>query len=182
MLRKLGERTVSGLWNRIGSLVDIFRPAECVNYFSACGYDPDWTENALERPLGNGEQWGILLSYAEQPSPDSIAQAFNIGAAFLHWHPSALVLGDNIFRGHGLSELLRNADAGNRGATVFSYHVVYPERYGVVAFDASSHAMDIEEKPAAPKSSWAVAGFCFFDEDLVEIARSIRPRPEVSLR
>ncbi|PPD16073.1 MAG: glucose-1-phosphate thymidylyltransferase [Methylobacterium sp.] len=129
----------------------------------------------FERLLGNGERWGIKLSYAEQPSPDGLAQAFIIGADFVNGHPSALVLGDNIFHGHGLTELLKQADARQAGATVFGYHVADPERYGVVTFDADGRAVDLEEKPVAPKSNWAVTGLYFYDEQVVDIARSIKP-------
>src|SRR6187402_2657249 len=117
----------------------------------------------FEQLLGDGSQWGMNLQYAVQPSPDGLAQAFIIGEKFLNGAPSALVLGDNIFYGHDLHRLLSEADAEASGATVFAYHVKDPERYGVVAFDASGCARSIEEKPAAPKSNYAVTGLYFYD-------------------
>ena len=125
--------------------------------------------------LGTGEAWGIRLTYAEQPSPDGLAQAFLIGEEFLAGGPAALILGDNIFYGNGLSALLQQAHARQTGATVFGYHVHDPERYGVVAFDNAGQAVSIEEKPTQPKSNWAVTGIYFYDRDVVEVARSIRP-------
>lgn len=125
--------------------------------------------------LGDGSAWGLSLSYAEQPSPDGLAQAFLIGEHFLAGAPSALVLGDNLFYGHDLPQLLRAADARERGATVFAYHVQDPERYGVVAFDATGRVIDIEEKPALPKSNYAVTGLYFYDGSVVERARALRP-------
>lgn len=130
---------------------------------------------AFERLLGDGSRWGVRFSYAEQPSPDGLAQAFLIGEDFVRGHSSALILGDNIFYGHGLSTLLAEADARKNGATVFGYHVADPERYGVVEFDATGRAIALEEKPAVPKSNWAVTGLYFYDPDIVEIAKSIRP-------
>jgi len=125
--------------------------------------------------LGDGKQWGIALSYAEQPSPDGLAQAFIIGADFIGKDASCLILGDNIFYGHGLPESMRSAIKRSQGATVFGYHVRDPERYGVVEFDESGRAVSIEEKPARPKSSWAVTGLYFYDSSVVEIARGLKP-------
>ena len=129
----------------------------------------------FEQLLGDGSQWGMNLHYAVQPSPDGLAQAFIIGAGFIGGGPSALVLGDNVFHGHDFVQLLSEADRQQRGATVFAYHVNDPERYGVVAFDQQGRASSIEEKPATPKSNYAVTGLYFYDNQVVEIARSIRP-------
>ncbi len=125
--------------------------------------------------LGDGSQWGINLQYAVQPSPDGLAQAFIIGDKFIGNSPSALVLGDNIFHGHDFSVLLSDADAQSQGATVFAYHVRDPERYGVVAFDANGRASSIEEKPLKPQSNYAVTGLYFYDNQVVEIAKSVKP-------
>ena len=125
--------------------------------------------------LGDGSQWGITIQYAVQPSPDGLAQAFLIGEGFIGGAPSALVLGDNLFYGHDFELLLGHADARSQGATVFAYHVHDPERYGVVEFDAGGRAVSIEEKPARPKSSYAVTGLYFYDARVVDIAKSIRP-------
>ena len=125
--------------------------------------------------LGDGRQFGIALRYAVQPSPDGLAQAFIIGADFIGGDRCALVLGDNIFYGHGLVELLASARARTHGASVFAYEVADPERYGVVAFDAAGTARSLEEKPKAPQSNWAVTGLYFYDSDVVGLARQVRP-------
>jgi glucose-1-phosphate thymidylyltransferase len=125
--------------------------------------------------LGDGTQWGIDISYCVQPSPDGLAQAFILGRDFVAGHPSALVLGDNIFYGHALQELLLSAAARREGASVFAYHVNDPERYGVVAFDANKRALDIEEKPKQPKSNYAVTGLYFYDQQVCDIAAGIQP-------
>jgi glucose-1-phosphate thymidylyltransferase len=131
--------------------------------------------------LGDGRQWGLNLSYAEQPRPDGLAQAFIIGEKFIGKDPCAMVLGDNIFYGHGLSEMVKDAFSPRRGATVFAHQVSDPERYGVVAFDAQGRAVSIEEKPLQPKSHWAVLGLYAYDNDVVEIAKSLRPSPRGEL-
>lgn len=125
--------------------------------------------------LGDGSQWGLNLQYAVQPSPDGLAQAFLIGEKFIGNSPCALVLGDNIFYGHSLSQVLADAHTQTSGATVFAYHVTNPERYGVVAFDAEGKASSIEEKPVRPKSSFAVTGLYFYDNQVVDIAKTIKP-------
>jgi glucose-1-phosphate thymidylyltransferase len=129
----------------------------------------------FEALLGDGHRWGINLSYCVQPSPDGLAQAFILGRKFVDGHPSALVLGDNIFYGHDFHALLGNATRRANGASVFAYHVHDPERYGVVEFDAGGRALSIEEKPASPKSNYAVTGLYFYDEQVCDIAADIRP-------
>lgn len=129
----------------------------------------------FEQLLGDGSKWGLNISYVVQPSPDGLAQAFILGEAFLNGAPSALVLGDNIFYGHDFSGLVQQAAAKKHGATVFAYHVQDPQRYGVVEFDANGHAISLEEKPTQPKSNYAVTGLYFYDEKVVDIAKSIIP-------
>ena len=135
----------------------------------------------FQQLLGDGSQWGMNLQYTVQPSPDGLAQAFILGEEFLNGAPSALVLGDNIFHGHDFGQLMANADAQPSGATVFAYHVRDPERYGVVAFDEHGKASSIEEKPTQPKSNYAVTGLYFYDNQVVEIAKSIKPSPRGEL-
>lgn len=130
---------------------------------------------SFRRLLGDGSQWGLNITYAAQPHPNGLADAFIIGADHVAGGRSALVLGDNIFHGHGLPELLAKATEGGTGATVFAYHVSDPERYGVVEFDGEMRAVSIEEKPRAPKSSWAVTGLYFYDAQIVDIAANLKP-------
>jgi glucose-1-phosphate thymidylyltransferase len=125
--------------------------------------------------LGDGSQWGLNIEYCVQPSPDGLAQAFTLGKHFIGNNPSALVLGDNIFYGHELVDQLNSADERNSGATVFAYHVTDPERYGVVAFDQNYKALSIEEKPLKPRSNYAVTGLYFYDNQVCDIASSIKP-------
>jgi glucose-1-phosphate thymidylyltransferase len=125
--------------------------------------------------LGDGGQWGMALSYVEQPNPDGLAQAFILGADFVRGRPSTLVLGDNIFFGHSLPEILSRASDRQQGASVFAYHVRDPQRFGVVEFDKDGRAMSLEEKPANPRSNYAVTGLYFYDEQVVEMARTLKP-------
>jgi glucose-1-phosphate thymidylyltransferase len=128
---------------------------------------------AFRRVLGSGAQWGLKLSYAEQPHPDGLAQAYTIGAEFVEGSASALILGDNIFYGHGLTEILAETVAAPEGATVFAYRVSDPQRYGVVEFDAAGTAVSLEEKPAKPKSAWAVTGLYFYDSQAPRLAAGL---------
>lgn len=130
---------------------------------------------AYQTLLGDGDQWGVRFQYAVQPSPEGLAQAFLIGEDFIGGDPACLILGDNIYYGQGLSTVLRRATTRERGATVFGYYVRDPERYGVVSFDAGGQAVDIEEKPKKPKSNYAVTGLYFYDNEVVNVAKNIRP-------
>ena len=130
---------------------------------------------AYQSLLGDGSAWGMTLDYAVQPSPDGLAQAYIIGADFVAGQQSALILGDNIYHGHGLPEILASAASRKEGASVFAYHVNDPERYGVVSFDDAMKAQTIEEKPESPKSNWAVTGLYFYDEKVVDIAANMKP-------
>lgn len=131
--------------------------------------------DSFRRLLGDGSQWGISLTYAVQPDPNGLAQAYVIGADFVAGNASALILGDNIFYGHGLSELLRSGAAREEGGTIFAYHVNDPDRYGVVEFDSGMRAVSVEEKPRKPKSNWAITGLYFFDGRAVDIAANLKP-------
>ncbi|MGA1810512.1 glucose-1-phosphate thymidylyltransferase RfbA [Sphingobium sp. WW5] len=136
---------------------------------------------AFQSLLGDGSAWGMTIDYAEQPSPDGLAQAYIIGADFVGNEPSALILGDNIYHGHGLPEILASASSRASGASVFAYHVSDPERYGVVSFDDQMKALTIEEKPEKPQSNWAVTGLYFYDHQVVDIAANLKPSPRGEL-
>jgi glucose-1-phosphate thymidylyltransferase len=136
---------------------------------------------AFERLLGDGSRWGLTLRYAEQPKPEGLAQAFIIGRSFVGREPVALVLGDNLFYGHGLPDQLQKASMRTQGATVFAYHVKDPQRYGVVHFDDAGRALGIEEKPREPKSSYAVTGLYFYDNEVLDIAAMLAPSPRGEL-
>jgi glucose-1-phosphate thymidylyltransferase len=130
---------------------------------------------AFKHLLGTGENWGLALEYAVQPTPGGLAQAFIIGAEFVHGHPSCLILGDNIIYGHGLPDALRRADSRTQRASIFSYWVENPQRYGVVEFDKNDEVLSIEEKPQVPKSNWAAIGLYFYDEEVVDLAKLLKP-------
>jgi len=135
----------------------------------------------FESLLGDGSQWGVNFEYKVQPSPDGLAQAFLLGEEFIGEDPSALILGDNIFYGHDLQDLLQSADQRDTGATVFAYHVHDPERYGVAEFDNNNQVISLEEKPAKPKSNFAVTGLYFYDKQVVDLAKSLKPSPRGEL-
>ncbi len=130
---------------------------------------------AFQNLLGTGKQWGLHIDYAVQPAPEGLAQAFIIGADFIRGHPCCLILGDNIIYGHGLPEALRRADECRDGATIFAYSVDDPQRYGVVELGPDGEVLSIEEKPQTPKSNWAAIGLYFYDEDVIELAKSLKP-------
>ena len=135
----------------------------------------------FKKLLGDGSQWGLRLEYAEQPSPDGLAQAFIIGEKFIGKDPACLILGDNIFYGSGLSKMLQKTNLESKGATVFGYYVTDPERYGVVEFGESGKVLSLEEKPKKPKSNYAVVGLYFYDNDVVQIAKNLKPSPRGEL-
>jgi glucose-1-phosphate thymidylyltransferase len=135
----------------------------------------------FKKLLGDGSQWGLRLEYAEQPSPDGLAQAFIIGEKFIGKDPACLILGDNIFYGSGLSKMLQKTSLESKGATVFGYYVTDPERYGVVEFGESGKVLSLEEKPKSPKSNYAVVGLYFYDNDVVQIAKNLKPSPRGEL-
>jgi glucose-1-phosphate thymidylyltransferase len=135
----------------------------------------------FKKLLGDGSQWGLRLEYAEQPSPDGLAQAFIIGEKFIGKAPACLILGDNIFYGSGLSKMLQKTNLESKGATVFGYYVTDPERYGVVEFGESGKVLSLEEKPKKPKSNYAVVGLYFYDNDVVQIAKNLKPSPRGEL-
>ncbi len=130
---------------------------------------------AFKRLLGTGKQWGLSFEYAEQPVPNGLAEAFVIGAEFVRGHPSCLILGDNILYGHGLSEVLHRASSTAQGATIFSYWVENPQRYGVIEFGSDNEVLSIEEKPRTPKSNWAAIGLYFYDEEVIELVKQLKP-------
>jgi glucose-1-phosphate thymidylyltransferase len=131
--------------------------------------------DAFKKLLGSGQQWGLQLEYAVQPSPDGLAQAFTIGADFVRGYPSCLILGDNLLFGHGLPDALRRANQRTSGATIFGYFVDDPERYGVIEFGADNKVISIEEKPQQPKTNWAAIGVYFYDEDVIDFVRTLKP-------